>query len=443
MSIDEVNYFGSKPNLPKEFRKQEENEEPKRADNVRQLFAKDEEPRHEETRGGIKLPKSYTRSNVPRGAWVEVDLDAIAHNVQVARKHIGPARELMAVVKADAYGHGAIPVSKVALRNGATRLAVATPEEGVELREAGFDVPILMLSQPPLRTIPLLLEYDITPAVFTSDFALALGEAADRMGKVAPIHLAVDTGMNRIGVFYLDVVDFMRSIDFHRGIHLEGVFTHFATADEASDWDFRIQQRRFNEAIQSLRDAHIDPGIVHCANSASIERYPEVYFDMVRLGVTMYGMAPSPVLRDTDPLIPAMSVKAQLSYVKEPQMGEGVSYGLNYRVARPVQIGTVPLGYADGLRRELSGRMKVLVNGRLCQQVGNICMDQFMVEIVQGHSVRGVVGGAELGDEVVILGTQGDYELTADIMADEIGTINYEITCGFGLRLPKVYLGEC
>lgn len=418
-----VNYFGANPKIS----------------NV------DFESSEEETRSKDDLlhdiPESWTPETVPRGAWVEVDLDAIAHNVQLARKRLGPRRQLMAVVKADGYGHGAVPVSKTALANGADQLAVSTVGEGIELREAGIEAPILLLSQPPMRAIPYLLSYDIMPTVTTSDFALALGEEADLHGMVAKYHLAVDTGMNRIGVFYLDVVDFIEGINFHRGLKLEGVFTHFATADEESDWDFRIQLNRFNDALQLLRNARIDPGIVHAANSAAVERYPEAYFDMGRVGITMYGLAPSGVLRGFEDLRPAMSVKAQISYIKEPQMGEGVSYGLRYRVAKPVQIATVPLGYADGLRRNLSGRMKVLCNGRPCLQVGSICMDQMMIEVPLGHSVRGKAGGAAIGDEVVIIGRQDELEVTADMMADELGTISYELVCAFGMRLPRIYKG--
>ena len=423
-SVSEViNYFGAHPTIP--------GPEP----------GPDAQKHHPVGELARDIPDEWTLETLPRGAWVEVDLDAIAHNVRLARAHLGQRRHLMAVVKADGYGHGAVPVAKTALANGADHLAVSTVGEGVKLRQAGITAPILLLSQPPMRAIPYLLSYDIMPTVTTTDFALALGEEADLHGMVAKYHLGIDTGMNRIGVFYLDVVDFLESINFHRGLELAGVFTHFATADEESDWDFRIQLNRFNDALQLMRNARIDPGIVHCANSASIERYPEAYFDMGRVGITMYGLAPSGVLRGFEDLRPAMSVKAQISYIKEPQMGEGVSYGLKYRVAKPVQIATIPLGYADGLRRNLSGRMKVLCNGRPCLQVGAICMDQTMVEIPLGHSVRGQAGGAQIGDEVVIIGHQGGLEVTADMMADELGTINYELVCGFGMRLPRIYKG--
>ncbi|MGI6032454.1 MAG: alanine racemase [Coriobacteriales bacterium] len=434
MSSDEVNYFSANPNISGAFEKLNEK------DNEERL--QDSSPDDIQIPAGFEdgVPRSYELDELPRDAWVEIDLDAIAHNVRIARRHLGPSRHLMAVVKADGYGHGAIPVAKTALANGADHLAVSTVEEGVELRQAGIEAPILILSQPPISAIPLLLHFNIMPTVTTSEFALALGEAADRQGMVAKYHLALDTGMNRIGVFYLDAVDFLQSINFHRGIMLAGTFTHFATADEGSDWDFKIQLERFQEAIQMMRNARIDPGIVHCANSASIERYPESYFDMGRVGITMYGLAPSPYLRENERLIPAMSVKARVTYVKEPQMGEGVSYGFKYRVAKPVQIATVPLGYADGVRRNLSGRMKVLCHGYPCLQVGSICMDQMMIEIPTRDFWRFGQEGVQIGDEVVIIGHQGNLEVTADMMADEIGTINYEIVCGFGMRLPRVYV---
>lgn len=418
-----VNYFGSDPKVPDETGG---NADAKRA--AREAVA------------NAGNPDEWTEENLSRGAWVEIDLGAVAHNVRVALDHLGPRRQLMAVVKADAYGHGAVRVAQTALKTGASYLGVATVEEAVELREAGLTAPILVLSQPPVAAIPTLLKYDVMPAVATTDFALALGEAADLNGMVAKYHLAVDSGMNRTGVFYLDVVDFLQAINFHRGLKLEGVFTHFATSDEESDWDFRIQLGRFNDALQLLSNARIDPGVVHAANSAAIARYPEAYFDMGRLGISMYGVAPSKIMRGTEDLHPVMSVKARLMYVKEPQMGEGVSYGMNYRVAKPVQIGTIPLGYADGVRRCLSSNMKVLCNGRVCRQVGNICMDQMMIEIPLEPSSSGKVERADFGDEVVLIGRQGDLEITADTMADALGTIDHEVFCLFGLRLPRIYV---
>lgn len=422
MSTNEVNYFSAHPHVEGVF--------PKSGGDTPKIISRDD----------FKIGGPYTRETVPRGAWAEIDLGAIAHNLRLVRKHVGGQRHVMAVVKADAYGHGAVPVSKTALENGADYLGVSTIEEGVELREAGIDAPILILSQPPMRSIPYLLAYDIMPTVFTAEFALALGEEADLHGMVAKYHLAIDTGMNRIGVFYLDVVDFMESINFHRGLECAGMFTHFATSDDATDWDFKRQLDRFNETLRLLRNARISTGLVHCADSAAIERYPESYFDMVRAGISMYGLAPSQYYDSGDDLRPAMSVKAQVIYVKEPQMGEGVSYGFTYRVAKPVQIATLPLGYADGVRRELSGRMKVLCHGNPCQQVGAICMDQMMIEIPLDYSMGRLAKGVEIGDEVVIIGEQDGLEITADMMASELDTISYEIICDFGLRLPRIYV---
>lgn len=421
MSTNETNYFGAHPYVEGYSE------------------SKIIEPEHID-RDSVKLQESYTRETVPRGAWVEVDLSAIEHNIRIVRKRVGLDRKIMAVVKADGYGHGAVHVAEAALRAGADYLAVSSVEEGVELREANIQAPILILSQPPMRAIPYVLAYDLMPTIFTQEFALALGEEADQNNMVAKYHLAIDTGMNRIGIFYLDAVDFIQSINFHRGLKLDGVFTHFATADDPSDWDFRMQLQRFNEALQLMRNARIDYGLAHSANSAATMRYPDSYFDMVRVGITMYGLTPGPVLRDKDDLIPAMSVKAQIIQVREPQMGEGVSYGFNYRVAKPVQIATVPIGYADGVQRALSGRMQVLYRGRPCRQVGNICMDQMMIEIPLDYSAEGVGSPAEIGEEIVILGSQGDYEITADMMADELDTISYELICMFGLRLPRIYV---
>lgn len=324
MSTNEVNYFGAHP----------------RVEGFSSEATTDE---HEHlNRDELKLKECYTRENVPRGAWVEVDLNAIAHNIRVIRKRVGLERQIMAIVKADGYGHGSVHVARTALKAGVDQLAVSSVEEGVELREHGIEAPILVLSQPPMRAIPYVLAYDLTPTVITEEFALALGEEADLNGMVAKYHLAIDTGMNRIGIFYLDVVDFLQSINFHRGLELAGVFTHFATADEESDWDFRMQLQRFNEALQLMRNARIDYGLAHSANSAATQRYPEAYFDMVRVGITMYGLAPSPVLRNSDDLYPAMAVKAQIIQVREPQMGEGVSYGFNYRVAKPCRSPRFP-----------------------------------------------------------------------------------------------------
>ncbi|OUP06912.1 alanine racemase [Collinsella sp. An2] len=379
-----------------------------------------------------------SRHPLTRWAWVEIDRGALRRNTRAFKSLLKPGQKLCCVVKADAYGHGAVECAKVMQSTGADMFAVATVDEGVRLRDGGITAPILILSEPPLDAIPLLLEHRIMPSIYTSDFALAYGECAVQMGTVGKYHLAIETGMNRIGVHYTQVLDFRRSIDFHRGIACDGVFTHFATADDIDGWDYKLQRRRFDEAVAALRDAGMECGIVHCDNTPASILDPSSHNDMIRAGIGLYGLQPCDATRPLMDLEPVMSVKARVTRTTRPAMGEGVGYGFTYRVPRTaVQICTLPLGYADGLSRTLSNRMDVLYRGERIRQVGNICMDQCMVAIQQTpiHQIR----EAEYGDEMVIIGRDGDEQITMDEMAKLRGTINYEVACGFGMRLEKVY----
>ena len=377
-----------------------------------------------------------------RWAWVEIDLNAIKRNTRALKQQLRRGVRLMCAVKADGYGHGAVACAKAMRNGGADQFAVATVAEGVELRQAGIEWPILMLNQAPLTAIQTLVDYDIMPSVFSSDFALAYGECAAAAGKVGNYHLALDTGMTRIGVLPEDAVEFRHAIDFHRGLNCAGVFTHFATADSANDWDFRTQAQRFDDTVQALRDRGFRVGLVHCDNTPGTILHPEMQHDMCRVGIGLYGLQPCKATASLVRLEPAMSVRARVTRAINPAVGEGVSYGLNYRVPSPhVQIATVPIGYADGLSRTLSGRMEVLVGGHRAPQVGNICMDQFMfaVESNPVRSYRRMEPVAE-GDLVTIIGEDGGDRITADEMARLRGTINYEVTCNFGMRLEKVYV---
>ncbi len=376
-----------------------------------------------------------------RWSWVEVDLSAIRHNTQQVRARLAPGTRLMAVVKADAYGHGAVQVAKMALNSGADYLGVATIDEAIELREALIGAPILVLSQPPETAIPLLLGYKVMPSIYTADFAIAYAEAADAFGITAPFHLAVNTGMNRIGVRWDQVAEFMHQISFHRALELVGTFTHFATADEAQTLDFQIQTKRFLEALSSLRMAGVDPGIVHAANSAAIIRFPDVHFDMVRLGISLYGYYPCPETLTMIDLRPAMSVYARITDVRTVPLSDGVSYGLHYRSrGASTKICTIPIGYADGLRRALSSRVRFLFNGGLMNQVGNICMDQCMFEV--DPYARGLLTRAEpmIGDVVTIIGGDGDNVCTVEGMCELLDTIPHEVCIAFGTsRMPRLY----
>lgn len=375
-----------------------------------------------------------------RWAWVEIDTRAIQQNTLNIKHLLRPNTKLMSVVKADAYGHGAVRVAKASLAAGADWLGVATVNEGRELREADINAPILLLAQPPVEAVPLLLAYHIVPAVYTPEFAVSYAETADRHGMRAPYHLAVNTGMNRIGVRHDEVVDFMRQVAFHRALDLQGTFTHFATADCEETFDFQIQLRRFNEAIASLKAAGVNPGIVHAANSAAIIRYPETHFDMVRLGLSLYGFHPCKETRRMVRLHPAMIVRARITEVKNVPMSEGVSYGMHYRSPGSVKICTLPIGYGDGYRRGLSGRIGVVLGGKRFPQVGNICMDQCMFEVDLRARNTAARIDPRIGDVVTLVGAEGDAFVSIDEQADICGTIQHEIAIGYSLRLPRYYL---
>ena len=374
-----------------------------------------------------------------RHAWVEIDTGALRRNTRAFKSLVGARQRLCCVVKADAYGHGAGSCAKVMHAAGADMFAVATVKEGAELRESGSRLPILLLSEPPVTAIDELFAHDIMPSIYTPEFALAYGERAVELNRVGKYHMAIETGMNRIGVHYADVVEFRRGIDFHRGLQCDGTFTHFATADDPDGWDYQLQCKRFEEAVAALRDAGFDCGIVHCDNTPASVFDRSTHFDMIRAGIGLYGLQPCERSASVMALEPVMSVKARVTNVMWPAMGEGVGYGYTYRVPRArVQICTLPLGYADGLSRTLSNKMEVLYRGERIRQVGNICMDQCMVAISE-TSAR-PVREAELGDLMTIVGRDGDAMITMDEMARLRGTINYEVACGFGMRLEKFYL---
>ncbi len=436
---DSVNYFGSSLN----FDADKPNDEPQQEsfDNPSGQLSFGAQVDEAAVTPDVGLRNSYTPETLLRGAWVEVDLAAISYNVKQVMRAVGSRRLLCADVSADAYGHGAVRVAKTALEAGANRLCVATPEEGVLLRQAGIEAPILVKVQPCSNAIPLLVAYELTPAVFDPRFALDYAEHADIQGKPAPFHLEVNAGMNCNGVFYLDAADFIRNVSFHRALKYEGTFATFGINDNRDKLDFDEQCNRFEEALNQIRAAGFDPGIVHAADSYSIFQYPKLHYGMVRMDSCMYGIDADLYAPSSVKLKPAMSVKAHISQVTEPQVGEGVGRGYNYRVGMPVQIATLPLGYADGVSRRLTREgFKVLWHGMPISQVGDIGANQMMVEIPLKYSVTGVGGDAQPGDEVVIIGTQGGHMIACETMAESLQTLSTEVTTLFGHRLPKVYL---
>lgn len=373
-------------------------------------------------------------SGVPvpgRPAWAEVDLGAVAHNIALLVERVAPA-QVCAVVKANGYGHGSVPVARAALAAGASWLAVALVDEGVELRASGIDAPVLVLSEPRPEEMARVVAEGLTAAVYTFEGITSLAEQARVAGVVAPVHLKVNTGMNRVGAQPGEVLALARAVDADPALRLDALWTHCAVADEP-DHPFTVEQLdRFGAAVAELDGAGLRPPFLHAANSAAALAHPEARFDLVRAGIAVYGIDPSPALAGVAALHPALSLHACVTHVKRVAAGERVSYGLRHEFGRDTTVATVPLGYADGVPRRLSGvGGEVLVGGRRRPIVGVITMDQLMVDC--GDDAVAV------GDEVVLIGRQGDEAVTANEWGDRLGTIGYEVVCGIGPRVPRVY----
>lgn len=374
-----------------------------------------------------------------RWSWIEVDLNAIRYNAASLRSRLDRKTRMMAVVKADGYGHGAVKVAKTALNSGADYLGVASLDEAIQLREAYVNAPILVLCEPPVQSIPLLLGYKVMPSIYTAEFAVQYAEAAEAFGLRAPFHLKVNTGMNRIGLQHNEVISFLRQVGFQRSLELVGTYTHFATADCSETLDLHLQKKRFLECLADMQAAGINPGIVHAANSSAALRYPDLHFDMVRAGIALYGHHPCIETMSLVDLKPAMSVHARITDARVVPMSEGVSYGMHYRSPGSVKICTIPIGYADGLRRGLSGKTDFIVEGKRFRQVGAICMDQCMFEVdLRTYGTKRRID-PQIGDEVIIVGRQGDAEVSIEEMCRTLDTIPYELIVGFSHRMPKLY----
>jgi alanine racemase len=365
--------------------------------------------------------------------WAEVDLDAVQANVHAFAAEVAPA-SVCAVVKADGYGHGAVPVARAAVAAGASSLAVALVEEGVNLREAGIDAPILVLSEPVPDAADTVLTNRLTPVVYTAGGIDALAKSvAAHGGPPLGVHLKIDTGMHRVGCDPSLAVELASHVVERPEMHLAGVCTHFAVADEPGNAFTEQQRQRFEAVLAALRSLGIEPGIVHACNSAGALTSPDARYDMVRIGIGVYGIAPAPELDGRVALTPALSVHARVSHVQDLQAGERLSYGLRYETARPTRVVTIPIGYADGVPRELSHRGgEVLLRGRRYPIAGTVTMDQLMVDVGESE--------AEVGDIVVLIGQQGDECITAQEWAARMDTIAYTVVCGIGPRVPRTYL---
>lgn len=364
-----------------------------------------------------------------RAARAEIDLTAVAHNTRSLVDCSAPAK-VCVVVKADGYGHGAISVSRAALAAGADWLGVALVEEGVVLRRDGIDVPILLLSEP-RSDVEAAVDRELRITVYTEDGIERVAAAARKLGTTATVHLKVDTGMNRVGCRPSDAVALAKSVLSRSELQLEAVWTHCAVADEPSNPFTDEQIERFEQVVHELDSAGLRPPMLHAANSAATIDRPASRFDLVRTGIAVYGIPPSPALAGRLDLQPAMSLRAEVSFVKRVEAGEAISYGHHHRFDRATTVATVPIGYADGVPRRLSETGgEVLIGGRRRPIVGVVTMDQLMVDCGDDDVAA--------DDEVVLIGAQGDERITADEWAAKTGTIAYEIVCRIGPRVPRI-----
>jgi alanine racemase len=359
--------------------------------------------------------------------YAEINLDAIKHNIIEVKKLLNPSVKFMAVVKANAYGHGSVAVARSAVEAGADALAVANLKEALELREAGIISPILILTESPTSVMDEIIQYDLSQTLYSYSEAKALSEEAQKRGKTANVHVKVDTGMGRVGVPPSEAVAFSAKISSLPGLALQGIFTHFAKAEDPQDNFTADQFKKFKQVVAKV--PHIP--LKHSANSAGVLFHPETHLNMVRVGLMMYGLYPQGNSRRLVNLKPALSFKSRVTYLKKVPAGTPLSYGCTYVAPQDAMIATIPVGYADGFSRSLSNRGQVIIRGKRYPVVGRVTMDLTMVNVGNGK--------VEVGDEVVLIGEQNSQAISADEIAGLEDTISYEVVCGIGKRVPRIY----
>lgn len=369
-----------------------------------------------------------------RPTFAEIDLSAIRDNIRAIRARVGPRVRIMPAVKANGYGHGAVEVSRAVLEAGAEVLCVAIPEEGIELREAGLDAPILILGCSTLDSAEEIVRRDIASTICDLAYARAVSDAAVRLKKTASVHVKVDTGMGRIGLQPEGVIDTMLALQALPGLSIDGVFTHFPSADEADRTYTTAQIAVFKQILDGFKSRGIPVAMAHASNSGGVLAYPEADFDAVRPGIMLYGSYPSFEVVQSIPIREAMTLKTHIAFLKEAAAGAGVSYGRTHILKSRAKIATLPIGYADGYSRMLSNRGEAAVRGVRVPVIGRVCMDQICVDVTEVPDVA-------LGDEVILYGGGYDY-LTANEVGKRAGTISDEIYCAVSPRVPRIYLNE-
>ncbi|RHW34170.1 alanine racemase [Neobacillus notoginsengisoli] len=370
-----------------------------------------------------------------RDTWAEVSLNAVRGNLHQFRKFIGQRVKLMAVVKADGYGHGAVEVSKAAIASGADYLAVAILDEALELREAGISHPLLILGYTPERSVRTAIMNQITLSVASMDMLDSIITQAQLLKMTAGIHLKIDTGMSRFGVVsQTEAVEMALKAASSNYIRLEGIFTHFANADSPDASYTHLQFERFQRVLQGIKEAGVEIPLQHCCNSAAAMNYPSMHLDMVRIGIALYGLYPDSTLKKHPiQLKPAMALKTKISMVKEVPATQPVGYGCTWTTSRDSILAILPIGYADGFSRLLSNRINLLVHEQSAPLVGRVCMDQAILNVTK-------ISSCQPGDTVTIFGRDGSAFQSVDEIAEKIGTINYEVVCMVGKRVPRLFI---
>ncbi|MBV1820937.1 alanine racemase [Clostridium cochlearium] len=370
-----------------------------------------------------------------RPVWAEIDLDKLAYNMQQI-KNLCKSKEIIAVVKADAYGHGALDIAPILLESGATRLAVAVLNEGIELRRGGIDAPIMVLGFTPDSLIETALKYNIEQTVYSYEIAKQISDVARKSNMLAKIHIALDTGMGRIGFLpSKESIEEISRLSKLPNIQIEGIFSHFASADEKDKTYTKLQFNKFLWVCNNLQERGIDIKVRHIANSAAIIDMPELHLEGVRPGIIMYGYYPSSeVNKERLDLKPVMSLKTTIVHIKNMEKGKYISYGREFKTEKESIIATLPVGYADGYNRSLYNKGgKVILKEQLAPLAGRVCMDQCMIDVSHIKDVK-------IGDEVILMGEDKGIKMTAEEIGNLLGTINYEVTCMISKRVPRVYI---
>lgn len=373
----------------------------------------------------------FIRNNLParRSTWAEIDLNAIKYNFLKVKQIVGPKIAVLVPVKANAYGHGILEISSFLESIGVDYLGVGTTDEGVLLRNNGISVPIMMLGSVLNEEAESIICNNITQSIGDFELLRFFDRCAARLRKKAIVHLKIDTGMGRFGIWHKDGLDLVQEACNLKNIEVEGIFSHFSSADEDAEYSAK-QLKRFTLLLNELNRRRINLKYKHIANSSAVIDLPDSYFNLVRPGIMVYGLCP--ILGKAIELKPAFSLKSRIVFIKEVDSQRAISYGAAYKTKKKTRIATVPIGYGDGLSRALSNKGKVIVRGKICPIVGRVCMDQIMIEI-------GALPEAKVGDEVVLIGSQNEENVTLDDLAELAGTIAYEVLCWFSNRVPRIY----